>query len=104
MTGWTVTEGSYERAADLEATWFVDPPYGDKGRYYRVQFDQFEALGDWCRQRRGLMIACEGPGATWLPFSVLGSFKSTKNRATEVAYIHRSGVVGGKADLFGEAA
>lgn len=107
LAGWSVTEGSYEAAEDVEATWFIDPPYGDKGRYYRVQFGEFGQLGAWCLKRRGLLIACEGPGATWLPFSAIGSFKSTKGRATEVAYIARSGVaeaIPTQDDLFGEAA
>lgn len=86
---WTVVEGDYHRAPDTEATWFVDPPYGDKGRFYRVQFSDFSALGEWCRARRGLLIACEGEGADWLPFTPLGSFKSSKGRAAEVAYIER---------------
>lgn len=47
-------------------------------------------------QRRGLMIACEGPGADWLPFKPLGSFKSSKGRANEMAYI-----TGAANDLLG---
>jgi hypothetical protein len=104
LAGWTITEGDFADAADDEATWFVDPPYGDKGRFYRVPFSDYERLGAWCRSRRGLMIACEAPGATWLPFTTLGSFKSTKDRATEVAYIARDGTRSGQPDLFGEAA
>lgn len=90
LCGWTVTEGDFADAVDEEATWFVDPPYGDKGRFYRVPFSDYSRLGAWCKDRRGLMIACEGPGATWLPFAELGSFKSTKGRATEVAYVSRT--------------
>lgn len=86
---WTVIEGSYEDAPDIAATWFVDPPYGDKGRFYRIGFADFAELGAWCRSRRGLMIACEGEGASWLPFTALGSFKSSKGRASEVAFIER---------------
>lgn len=104
LAGWTVTNAAYDAAPDAEATWFVDPPYGDKGRYYRVPFGDYEALGAWCRTRAGLMIACEGPGATWLPFTALGSFKSTKGRATEVAYIARSGAPHGQIELLGAAA
>jgi hypothetical protein len=104
LEGWTITEGSYDSAPDEEATWFIDPPYGDKGRFYRVGFSAFDQLGPWCRARRGLTVVCEGPGATWLPFTAVGSFKSTKDRATEVAYIHRSGARGGQIDMFGEAA
>lgn len=90
IAGWTVANSTYDAAPDTEATWFVDPPYGDKGRYYRVTFDQFEALGAWCKTRRGLMIACEGPGATWLPFAALGSFKSSLGRATEAVFVSRT--------------
>lgn len=103
ISGWTITNASYDTAPDADATWFVDPPYGDKGRCYRVPFSDFEALAEFCRSRSGLMIACEGPGASWLPFTALGSFKSTKGRATEVAYVARNGVPA-RADLFGEAA
>lgn len=103
LAGWSVENTTYADAADEDGTWFVDPPYGDKGKFYRVPFSEFDALGQWCLRRRGLLIACEGPGATWLPFTALGSFKSTKGRAAEVAYIARSGVPL-KADLFGEAA
>lgn len=105
IAGWTIEEGSYAGCASGgAATWFVDPPYGDKGRYYRVPFSDFDHLGTWCRDRRGLLIACEGAGATWLPFSALGSFKSSKGRATEVAYVARSRVEAGQSDLFGAAA
>lgn len=87
LAGWTISEGQYSAAPDVEATWFVDPPYGDKGRYYRVQFNDFPALGSWCRTRSGLLIACEGPGADWLPFEPLGSFKSSLGRAVELVHI-----------------
>jgi hypothetical protein len=97
--GWTITEGSYELAEDEEATWLVDPPYKDKGRYYRFSLTRFEPLADWIRARRGLVMVCEQSGADWLPFRPLGSFKSTRGRSEEVAYI-----AGNQNDLFGEAA
>jgi hypothetical protein len=87
LAGWRVQQGSYEAAGDPTATWFVDPPYGDKGRFYRVPFNRFDQLGPWCASRTGRVIVCEGEGADWLPFTALGSFKSTKGRAAEVAYI-----------------
>ncbi len=89
ISGWTVENASYSDAENVQATWFVDPPYGDKGKFYRIGFKDFDALGPWCRGRRGLLIACEGAGASWLPFTTLGSFKTTKGRATEVAYVAR---------------
>jgi hypothetical protein len=90
IAGWSVREGSYETAPDVEATWFVDPPYGDKGKFYRVGFNDFPALGRWCRERTGTVIACEGPGADWLPFEPLGSFKSSLGRATEYVFVREA--------------
>ena len=99
VRGWTVREGSYAGEPNREATWFIDPPYGDKGRYYRVGFSDFQHLGAWCRERHGQVIACEGPDADWLPFRPLGSFKSTKGRADETVWLSD-----GDSDLFGFAA
>ena len=87
IRGWRVLNAPFHAAPDVEATWFVDPPYGDKGRFYRIGFDGFADLGDWCRSRRGRVIACEGPGADWLPFVELGSFKSSRGRATEMVCV-----------------
>lgn len=83
ISEWKVVNGEYQACPDVEATWFIDPPYGDKGRFYRVPFSGFIELGNWCRRRRGLVIACEGPDANWLPFHPLGSFKSSRGRAVE---------------------
>jgi hypothetical protein len=87
LAGWSVTNAGYHAAPDVEATWFIDPPYGDKGKFYRVPFADYDTLGEWAQTRRGRVIVCEGPGATWLPFEPLGNFKSTKGRATEVVYL-----------------
>ena|SRR5688572_5789781 len=85
---WTVIHGDYTEAPDVEATWFVDPPYEDKGRHYvhnSAALD-FTALGEWCRARRGQTIVCEAVGATWLPFR---AFRNV--RASPMS--RRSGVV-----------
>jgi len=69
---WEVRHGDYRDIEDLQATWFVDPPYDGAGRYYRGRHDlDFGALGEWCRSRRGQVVACENEGATWLPFQPL---------------------------------
>lgn len=85
--GWTITEGSYDRAPDEVATWLIDPPYREKGRFYRYPFTDFEGLAAWVRTREGLVMVCEQEGADWLPFRPLGSFKSTKGRSSEVAFV-----------------
>lgn len=84
---WRVYQTSYEHIHPVRATWFVDPPYGDKGRYYRHTFNGYDRLGPWCRSLPGQVIVCEGEGATWLPFEPLGSFKSSKGRASEAVFV-----------------
>lgn len=79
---WTLIEGSYDQAPDVEATWFVDPPYQKAGVHYRRRMTaaDYGALGAWCRTRRGQVIACEADGADWLPFRPLGTFKANESR------------------------
>ena len=73
---WTVAHGSYESTPDVEATWFVDPPdQAPGGRHYRHYAVDVEVLGEWCRTRRGQVIACEQEGADWLPFEPFGAMK-----------------------------
>lgn len=84
---WKIVSGTYDKIKNTKATWFVDPPYGGKGKYYRIQFADYEYLGAWCRTRKGQVIVCEGIGAKWLPFEPLGSFKSSLGRASEAVYI-----------------
>ena len=86
IEGWTMTLAPYHRAVQERATWFVDPPYGEAGKHYRVKFSAFESLGEWCKQREGLVIVCENAGATWLPFEPLGSFKSSRGRTAEAMW------------------
>lgn len=80
LSRWEIRHGTYADAPDVEATWFVDPPYqpilayatpkGAAGGYRFGDVDYAE-LGAWCRTRRGLVIVCEQSPASWLPFAPL---------------------------------
>lgn len=83
---WEVRQGTYDTAPRIEATWFVDPPYVEKGRYYRYRDVNHVALGTWCRDLPGQVIACEQVGATWLPFAPLAVIKSTKGTSAEAVF------------------
>lgn len=87
IRGWRVRNASFDAAPYMRATWFVDPPYADKGRHYAVQFSDFDRLGAWCRGRAGQVIACEGPGAAWLPFEPLGTFKTSRGMSDEFVFL-----------------
>jgi hypothetical protein len=83
IRGWTTECASYTSASTVEATWFVDPPYVDKGKYYRIKFSGYEPLAQWCQALPGQVMVCEGDGATWLPFDPLGEFKTSAGKAKE---------------------
>lgn len=77
---WRVIEGDYSQAPDVEATWFVDPPYSNKaGSYYVHSEVDFPALADWCRARKGQVLVCENEGATWAPFQPFATLKPGVN-------------------------
>ena len=50
------------RRADIDATWFIDPPYEMMKRGYRESGLDYPALGSWCRERTGQVIVCEQEG------------------------------------------
>jgi hypothetical protein len=85
---WRVEQASYEQAPmRSDATYFVDPPYVEKGRHYRCNHVDHAALGAWVRTLPGQAIACENVGADWLPFESLASIKSTRGRSEEAVYL-----------------
>jgi len=92
---WEVRLGSYESAPDVDAIWFVDPPYQRVNRKYAVKFSDYKKLAEFCRVRTGQVIACEQLGADWLPFEPLGSFTSTwgsqkvSKRVDEVVWMNK---------------
>lgn len=90
---WQIQCESYEKAPDLRATWFIDPPYQQAGIYYKESAKNldFQLLGQWCQERKGQVMVCEQEGANWLPFVPFRSIKSTegthgKHRSLEVLW------------------
>lgn len=79
---WAVLAGDYTQAPDIVATWFIDPPYQNAGKYYKHSSKaiDYAALGAWCSTRRGQSIVCENAGADWLPFGPFATLKSTLSR------------------------
>ncbi len=77
---WQIIEGDYTVAPDIRATWFIDPPYGNKARSYYVHSDvNYTDLADWCRTRSGQVMVCENEGATWAPFKTFATLKAGVN-------------------------
>lgn len=67
---WNIIHGSYECLENIEATWYIDPPYQFGGESYKESNKNldYQSLADWCRSRRGQVIVCENTKANWLPF------------------------------------
>lgn len=78
---WQVIEGDYSTAPDIEATWFIDPPYFRAGVRYRCGSDHldFDTLAAFCRDRKGQTIVCEQEGADWLPFRHFHAAKANES-------------------------
>ena len=88
----SLIEGCYTEAPDVEATWFIDPPYkvpenySGKARlpagmgYARgcnSESINYDLLARWARARRGQVLVCEYAAATWLPFQPLMQCSNT---------------------------
>ena len=79
---WRIFSKTYRELPDIEATWFIDPPYcGPAGRYYKYNKIDYDDLADWCQTRKGQVIVCEGAGAEWLPFRPLGTTANGSKRS-----------------------
>lgn len=80
---WRVIEGDYTAAPDIEATWFIDPPYNNKaGSHYPCSSKaiDYPELGAWCKRRRGQIMVCENAGADWLPFRAFATLRRGLNK------------------------
>lgn len=95
---WRVIEGCYTSSPNVEATWFIDPPYEIAGKWqyrYGPKTIDYVSLGSWCKTRLGQTIVCENDGASWLPFEYLTRHggmtdKGVMHQSTEVVYLNDS--------------
>lgn len=62
IADWTIMHCSYQEVPNIEAHWFIDPPYRNlkttKYKYGRSNIDYSE-LSEWCRSRKGAVDVCE---------------------------------------------
>jgi len=89
---WKFKEQSFESCDNIEATWFVDPPYHSSGVFYQTNSVDYSKLSEWCMSRNGQVIACEQDGASWLPFTDLTHSRPTRggNVRREVVFHRKS--------------
>lgn len=96
IKNWEVRNLDYKDLDNVEATWFIDPPYQSQSpKFYGEQMEaiNYEELADFCRSRKGQVIVCENEGASWLPFEKLAKSqnkiraKRTDNPKFEMVYV-----------------
>jgi site-specific DNA-adenine methylase len=85
---WQIKLGSYDELENVEATWFIDPPYQFGGQHYKESSKNidFGKLAEWCMNRNGQVIVCENTKADWLPFKPMVEMQGTMFRTTEAIW------------------
>ncbi len=103
---WKIQFGDYRLAPDLEATWFIDPPYkSHPGTGYEHGSDtlDYNDLAAWALERRGELIFCEGAYGDYLPFRPLLTLPGVAGKRSEEVAFYRPGSVQVQGDLFSAA-
>jgi len=85
---WEIKLGSYDELENIEATWFIDPPYQFGGEHYKESSKKlnFDKLGEWCKSRNGQVIVCENTKADWLPFKPMVEMQGAMFKTTEAIW------------------
>ena len=89
---WKIEQKSYKEIENIEATWYIDPPYYRSGKLYKFNLIDYKDLGEWSMARNGQIMVCEQDGADWLPFVPFREIKTTegahgKAKGKEVVWI-----------------
>lgn len=90
---WKIVCGDYTEAPDIEATWFIDPPYmADPGMGYEYSSAKIDylQLAKWCMERQGEIICCEGEYGNYLPFTTLLELKGVAGKSSREKIFYKS--------------
>ena len=93
---WQIICGDYREAPDIEATWFIDPPYKSLpglGYAYGSDTLDYSELADWILSRRGEVISCEGVYGDYLPFRSLIRTGGVAGKLNDEMIFYRPGSV-----------
>ncbi|MGC9337970.1 MAG: hypothetical protein ACP5EQ_07780 [Candidatus Cloacimonadia bacterium] len=89
---WDIRLGDYREIENIEATWFIDPPYQYGGEYYPMSNKDidYKELAEWCKSRNGQVIVCENSKADWMDFKSLTSMKGSIHITMEAMWTNLS--------------
>lgn len=103
ISHWKIFEMSYENI-DIEslgvATFFIDPPYEAKGKWYKENKINYPHLRNWINGLNGQIIVCENVGNTWInvrklveiPFTHFKNQDDYKKKTVEGIYYDERGI------------
>lgn len=100
---WKIVCGDYREAPDVEATWFIDPPYKSHpgtGYEHGSSALNYKDLAEWALARRGEIIFCEGMYGDYLPFEPLLKLPGVAGKLSDEVLFYRPGSIRRQFDLF----
>lgn len=83
---WNIVLGDYINIENIEATWFIDPPYKFGGNGYKHGNIDYNQLAEWCKTRKGQVIVCENTKANWLNFKPMKNLYGAMSETTEAIW------------------
>lgn len=102
---WELISGDYRLAPDIEATWFIDPPYKDSpgdGYAYGSSLIDYKGLAEWAGQRKGQVVFCEGENGDYLPFRRLLNLPGVAGKRSMERIYHRPANICSQQELFAD--
>lgn len=103
---WELICGDYSLAPDIEATWFIDPPYKShpgKGYDHGSGSLDYGRLAKWALSLRGEIICCEGAFGDYLPFKRLLTLPGVAGKLSTEKIFYRAGDRVTQPSLFADA-
>jgi site-specific DNA-adenine methylase len=73
---WDIRNLDYRDVDNINATWFIDPPYQTSGYKYNFGNSKIDYLflSKYCEDRIGQVIVCENGDANWMDFVPIKTF------------------------------
>lgn len=89
---WNFVLGEYNCIDNINATWFIDPPYQQGGNQYKFgsRLINYNELAKWCIERKGQAIVCENTNSNWLESIPIAKIDGVKHKTIETMYYNES--------------
>lgn len=79
---WRLILGDYRCLDNVNASWFIDPPYQFQKLYVHNHIN-YDELAVWCKSRNGQVIVCENSMGTWMDFKPLVELSGQRTKTME---------------------